>query len=557
MPGAGEKEIVILPGARTPFGKFGGSLKDLTATDLGVIAARGALDRSGVTPAEIDHVIFGNAQQTATDAIYLARHIGLKTGVPVSVPALAVNRICGSGFQSIISGAQLLLLGEATFVLAGGTESMSQAPHVIRGARWGFSLGQGQLEDSLWAANRAKQVANRRAEMVTRAGMSYSLADLGETGRAKEELEQSLALARALKAGRFEAFTLCHLGKVAAMEGNRGKGVNYLERALKISRKTGITFSGPWILGALALFTDDPAQRRQALAEGEKLLREGCVSHNYFWFYRYAMEVSLNEGNWDEAERYAAALEEYTRPEPLPWTDFFIARGRALAAHGRGRRDEALTAELEALRDEAARVGFKPEIPALERVLADSQTLGGVANRRFGKKSPAAATVHGVREPGNCEAQGLRPFLASRRAALPPSGEHFQPLLAGLRVLDAALVAGGQIAHAASRGVKEAAALLDFVFELRLGFFQFHRNQSEKKGEGLQCRGGPPALCPVRKTHPWAPLSEMGRTPLRRRNVGSVTGHAGGTPWLAFFIGGRGGNFRGRQDFFPKGTLFA
>ena len=151
MQGAGKKEIVILPGARTPFGKFGGSLKDLTATDLGVIAARGAFDNSGVSSGEIDHVIFGNAQQTATDSIYLARHIGLRAGVPVSVPALTVNRICGSGFQSIISGAQLLLLGEATFVLAGGTESMSQAPHVIRGARWGFSLGQGQLEDSLWA----------------------------------------------------------------------------------------------------------------------------------------------------------------------------------------------------------------------------------------------------------------------------------------------------------------------------------------------------------------------------------------------------------------------
>ncbi len=151
MKGVEEKEIVILSGARTPFGKFGGSLKDLTATDLGVIAARGAFDISGVSPDEVDHVIFGNAQQTATDSIYLARHIGLRAGVPVSVPALVVNRICGSGIQSIISGAQLLLLGEATFVLAGGTESMSQAPHVIRGARWGLSLGQGRLEDSLWA----------------------------------------------------------------------------------------------------------------------------------------------------------------------------------------------------------------------------------------------------------------------------------------------------------------------------------------------------------------------------------------------------------------------
>lgn len=147
-----DKAVVVLAGARTPFGKFGGSLKELTATDLGVIAAREAMRRAAVSPAEINHVIFGNAQQTSSDAIYLARHIGLKAGVPVPVPALTVNRICGSGFQSIVSGAQLLLLGEADFVLAGGTESMSQAPHIIRGARWGIPLGQGKLEDSLWSA---------------------------------------------------------------------------------------------------------------------------------------------------------------------------------------------------------------------------------------------------------------------------------------------------------------------------------------------------------------------------------------------------------------------
>jgi acetyl-CoA acyltransferase 2 len=147
-----EKEIVILSAARTPFGKFCGALKDLTATELGVIAGRAALEKAGVRPDEIDHVIFGNAQQTSADAIYLARHIGLKVGVPASVPALTVNRICGSGFQSIVSGAQLLLLGEAGFVLAGGTENMSQAPHVIRGARSGISLGEGRLEDSLWSA---------------------------------------------------------------------------------------------------------------------------------------------------------------------------------------------------------------------------------------------------------------------------------------------------------------------------------------------------------------------------------------------------------------------
>src|SRR4029077_14256379 len=147
-----EKEIVILSAVRTPFGKFCGALKDLTATELGVIAGRAAIERAGVRPEEIDHVIFGNAQQTSADAIYLARHIGLQVGVPASVPALTVNRICGSGFQSIVSGAHLLLLGEASFVLAGGTENMSQAPHVIRGARSGIPLGEGRLEDSLWSA---------------------------------------------------------------------------------------------------------------------------------------------------------------------------------------------------------------------------------------------------------------------------------------------------------------------------------------------------------------------------------------------------------------------
>ena len=134
-----EKEIVILSAARTPFGKFCGALKDRTATELGVIAGRAAIETAGARAEEIDHVIFGNAQQTSADAIYLARHIGLQVGVP-------------AGFQSIVSGAHLLLLGEASFVLAGGTENMSQAPHVIRGARSGIPLGEGRLEDSLWSA---------------------------------------------------------------------------------------------------------------------------------------------------------------------------------------------------------------------------------------------------------------------------------------------------------------------------------------------------------------------------------------------------------------------
>ncbi len=147
-----QKAIVILAGARTPFGKFGGAFKRVSATELGVFAGIGAMSRANVSPADIDHVIFGNVLQTSSDAIYLARHVGLRAGIAKSSPALTVNRLCGSGFQSIISGAQLLLLGEANFVLAGGTENMTQAPHVVRDARWGLPLGEGKLEDSLWSA---------------------------------------------------------------------------------------------------------------------------------------------------------------------------------------------------------------------------------------------------------------------------------------------------------------------------------------------------------------------------------------------------------------------
>lgn len=144
------QEIVIVDGARTPFGNFGGALKDVSAVDLAVVACKEALKRARVGAEKIDSVVFGNVMQTSSDAIYGARHVGLKTGCRVEAPALTVNRLCGSGLQAIVNGAHQLLLGEATYVLAGGMENMSMAPHVIRGARWGLGLGQGKLEDSLW-----------------------------------------------------------------------------------------------------------------------------------------------------------------------------------------------------------------------------------------------------------------------------------------------------------------------------------------------------------------------------------------------------------------------
>jgi len=145
-------EVFILGGARTPMTDYVGPLKDVSALELGAIAARGAFQKTGVKPEWIDHAVVGNVLQTSADAIYGARHVALKAGVPVDVPALTVNRLCGSGIQAAVSGAQMIQLGEADLVLTGGIESMSQAPHVIRGLRTGLKLGQGKLEDYLWEA---------------------------------------------------------------------------------------------------------------------------------------------------------------------------------------------------------------------------------------------------------------------------------------------------------------------------------------------------------------------------------------------------------------------
>lgn len=147
-----KQDVVFLSGVRTAFGTFGGALRGLSAIELGAIAAKGALEKSGISTDEVGHVVFGNVLQTSADAIYMARHIGLKSGVPLEVPALTVNRLCGSGFEAIVQGARMIKLGEIETALVGGTESMSQAPHVIRDARWGLRLNSGKLEDYLWEA---------------------------------------------------------------------------------------------------------------------------------------------------------------------------------------------------------------------------------------------------------------------------------------------------------------------------------------------------------------------------------------------------------------------
>jgi acetyl-CoA acetyltransferase family protein len=195
------KEIVIVAGKRTPMGEYAGALREYSALDLGAIASKAAIQQSGFQPSDFDHSVFGNALQTSGDALYGARHVALKAGLPVEVPALTVNRLCGSGIQSIVSAAQLIELGEANVVLAGGMESMSQAPHVIRGARWGFKLGQGKLEDSLMVALLDPYCGCSMAATAETLARKY-----GITREAQDEFavrSQRLA-ATAWDAGRFE-----------------------------------------------------------------------------------------------------------------------------------------------------------------------------------------------------------------------------------------------------------------------------------------------------------------------------------------------------------------
>ncbi len=197
-------EIVIVSGARTPMAEYNGVLKDFTQSELGALAAREAIHRAGVDAQEIDHVIIGNAMQTSPDAIYCARHVGLKAGVPIETPALAVNRLCGSGMESIVQAAHLILLDESRLVLAGGCESMSQSPYVLRGARTGLRLGNAVLEDSLMvslmdsycnlymaqtAENLARKFGWTREDQDTYALRSQQLAcEAWKSGRLSEEV---------------------------------------------------------------------------------------------------------------------------------------------------------------------------------------------------------------------------------------------------------------------------------------------------------------------------------------------------------------------------------
>jgi tetratricopeptide (TPR) repeat protein len=237
---------------------------------------------------------------------------------------------------------------------------------------------QNALNDGRAAVEAARKVGHHRAEMLGQVMCVYALVELGELDRARAHSEKAQALVRRLGAWRFEAQNLTWLARIEYEEGRRPEALELLEQALEIGRDTGMAFTGPRILSAIALVTEDPERRRSALEEGEAILRSGAVSHNHFWFNREAIEASLNIGDWESVERYAVALEDFTRPEPLPWCDFFIARGRALAAWGRGRRDAEALAELGRLREEAERAGFMTALPALAAALGQAESPASV-----------------------------------------------------------------------------------------------------------------------------------------------------------------------------------
>lgn len=225
------------------------------------------------------------------------------------------------------------------------------------------------VEDNQAAITMATRIEAQREEILARGNLAAVLIHIGEGKAAKQQIEEGLALARDLGAKRFIAGFLQNLGSALAASGRRFEAETCLQDAYALIRESGAAFIGPWVLGSLALVTSDTEQRHWALREGERLLRGNSVSHNFLHFYPNAIEAALEEKDWCEAQRYAALLEEYTRLEPLPWADFFIARGRVLAVLGAGVRDSAMEERLRQLYIEARRANLKAALPALGKAL--------------------------------------------------------------------------------------------------------------------------------------------------------------------------------------------
>lgn len=221
------------------------------------------------------------------------------------------------------------------------------------------------------AVEAASVVGHQRAEMNARGALCHIYSQTGEWESSRDQAERSLVLCRRLGARAWEPILLLWEALAQNGLGRRAEAKQLLTQAAEITAESAHAFNTARVYGALALLADDPAEREEMLTAGEAVLKEGTVSHNHFWFYQFAMKSTLQTGEWDRVEHYARALEDFTRPEPLPLTDFYISFGRALAAHGRGDRDKKNLLELEHLRDLAQNLRLKPNLPMLESALAE------------------------------------------------------------------------------------------------------------------------------------------------------------------------------------------
>ncbi len=232
-----------------------------------------------------------------------------------------------------------------------------------------FRPQQVALEHALEAAAAAARVGHLRAEINARVAAIFALAELGEIASLREQAAEVQALIERLGARRFEQARLIYLAKAELLAGDWARALALARAAVEVARETGMSFHGATALGALAVIARDRTESLRALEEGEEVLRRGAVGHAHLRFYPDGIEAALALGDFERVERYAAALLDFTRSEPLPWAEFFAARGRALAAHRRNERGEGLRQELLRLRAEGERLGKKVALAAVDDAL--------------------------------------------------------------------------------------------------------------------------------------------------------------------------------------------
>ncbi|MFZ5557735.1 MAG: ATP-binding protein [Pseudomonadota bacterium] len=309
------------------------------------------------------------------DASRRAQEQALDYAARAGDPALEARALSGLGDAAYMAGRLLTAHGyfQRCIDLARAHElaRVESDNLVMLGAidYMGLDLGGG-LERCRAAAALGERIGHPRAVMLACDVACVIHLYRGEAAEGERQALRALEISRRLGMRRFEAEQLMGQGEAAFMLGRQAEAEALVEAGYRLAREAGLTYMGPWILAVLAKVTADPRRRREALAEGEHLLAGGCVSHCYLHFYQLAIEVALQERQWDEAERYCAALEDFFRAEPIPWSRFFPARGRALAAFGRGRRDRATLEALRALAEEARARELHPASKALASALS-------------------------------------------------------------------------------------------------------------------------------------------------------------------------------------------